>query len=118
MPLQTSHPDNGLWGGLYELPRLTSAENETVEDTGVRVLAELVGARGEVGQRLAHLRHGVTTRKITLHALSASLESLPYPLPDSLIWATKTDLERYPLSSPQAKLLGLIEQSQNQHTLF
>ena len=116
--LLVKRPDSGLWGGLYELPRLTSAENETVEDTGVRVLAELVGARGSVGQRLAHLRHGVTTRKITLHALSASPESLPDPLPESLIWATKADLERYPLSSPQAKLLGLIQQGQNQPNLF
>ena len=116
--LLVKRPDDGLWGGLYELPRLTSAENETVEATGERVLAELVEARGSVGQRLAYLRHSVTTRKITLYALSASLESLPNSLPDGLIWATQADLERYPLPSPQAKLLGLIQQSQNQPTLF
>ncbi len=116
--LLVKRPNEGLWGGLYELPRLTATESETPEEAAARALGELVGTRGKIGVRLAHLRHGVTTRKITLHALAATLHTIPDPLPDGLLWATHTDLERYPLSSPQAKLLRLIQNQQNQPTLF
>lgn len=116
--LLTKRPEDGLWGGLYELPRLTAAESETVEEAAHRALGELLGAQGAIGKRLASLRHGVTTRKITLHAIVAIPECLPNPLPTGLVWATRADLSHFPLSSPQAKLLDFIQEAQTQPSLF
>lgn len=111
-------PDDGLWGGLYELPRVTAAEQETLEEAAGRALRELVQGEGQVGAPLASLKHGVTTRKITLTALPVRAPKLPDPLPEPLVWATEADLNRFPLSSPQQKLLGLIKDTQAQPTLF
>ncbi|WP_394792754.1 A/G-specific adenine glycosylase [Armatimonas sp.] len=116
--LLIKRPDEGLWGGLYELPRVTATPDETIEQAAARALEELVGATGSVGERLASLRHGVTTRKITLSALAVAVVRMPNPLPPGCLWATRTDLARYPLSSPQAKLLAAIQERKQQPALF
>ena len=116
--LLVKRPEEGLWGGLFELPRVTVQTAESLEAAGLRALLELLGTTGTIGPPLASLKHGVTTRKITLYALAASPISLPDPLPENLVWVTYKDLERFPLSSPQAKLLGFIQNSQDQPSLF
>jgi A/G-specific adenine glycosylase len=116
--LLLKRPDDGLWGGLYELPRVTARADESVEEAATRALDELIGLPGRIGERLTSLKHGVTTRKITLYAVAVALERLPEALPFGLVWATVADLERYPLSSPQAKLLAALQQRKDQPTLF
>lgn len=116
--LLIKRPDEGLWGGLYELPRVTATDDETIEQAAARALEGLVGAKGRVGERLVSLRHGVTTRKITLYAVEVELLDVPDSLVPGLHWATVADLERYPLSSPQAKLLSAIQEHRKQPTLF
>lgn len=116
--LLIKRPPEGLWGGLYELPRVTADEGESLSDAAARAARELVGSTGKAGATLATLRHGVTTRKITLHAVAVTLAAAPNPLPSNLVWATHSDLDQYPLSSPQAKLLAALEASQSQLRLF
>jgi A/G-specific adenine glycosylase len=111
-------PEEGLWGGLYELPRVTAAESETIEAAAERAVRELVGESGVAGEPLASLKHGVTTRKITLFAVAVTGVVLPQRLPAPLVWATHQDLERFPLSSPQAKLLATLAKQRTQPTLF
>jgi A/G-specific adenine glycosylase len=116
--LLVKRPDEGLWGGLYELPRVTAGEAESLEDAATRALATIVGTTGRVGRPLASLKHGVTTRKITLTVLEVESAAVPKALPANLVWANWADLVRYPVSSPQAKLLATLQESRSQPSLF
>lgn len=104
--------DAGLWAGLWELPRVTAAENETAADAAARAAREVAGFAGAVPTDetpVARVRHGVTTRKITLLALPVSGVGEPKP---SGVWAWATPeeaLERFALASPQRRLLEQIE---------
>ena len=111
--LLVKRPPSGLWGGLYELPRVTAQEGESLTAAAERATREITGKAGKAGAVLATLRHGVTTRKITLHALAITLSTSPTDLPENLVWATHDDLTRYPLSSPQAKLLAAIQAAEH-----
>ena len=63
-------PELPLWGGLWELPRATRQDGETLTACAAR-------AAREVGLRLTELvpfgtvKHGVANRRITLHGFEA-----------------------------------------------
>lgn len=115
--LLRKRPADGLWGGLYELPRVTALPDESPAQAAERAVRELVGVPGKAGTTLATVRHGVTTRKITLYAVAVALQTEKIEH-EGLVWATHADLTRYPLSSPQAKLLAQLEAGQTQLRLF
>lgn len=115
-------PEGGLWGGLWEFPRVTANEGESTGDAATRALREIAGLTAEdTGEPLATVRHGVTTRKITLQAIPCRLTAQAKPKPAEgfqVSWVPLTELDRYPLSSPQAKLLAHLKGQMEQPSLF
>lgn len=120
--LAVRRPEGGLWGGLWEFPRVTIQEDESPERAAERAMREIVGLTVVAdGEAVAKVRHGVTTRKITLLAISCHLTGELSPKPQdgfSIAWATLEEWEGYALSSPQAKLLHQLRQKITQPTLF
>ncbi|MBC8104225.1 MAG: A/G-specific adenine glycosylase [Cytophagales bacterium] len=118
-------PEDGLWGGLWETPRVTATEQETVSGAAARAAWEAAGAVVRAtGESMATVKHGVTTRKITLVGVRCDLATdgdpealLPGPNPRA--WATAEELgSRYPLSTPQTKLLRQALARESQLSLF
>jgi A/G-specific adenine glycosylase len=110
----TQRPLDGVWGGLYELPRVTATETETDADAAIRA-AETVGLSVTPGTELARLKHGIMNKKVTLIALSCELES---PLPNTLPRFSLEEARALPLPSPQARLLEKLAQADAQLSLF
>ena len=114
--LLIQRPPDGLWGGLWEFPRVTMHEGEDSICATKRAVKETVNASVESeGVILVKLKHGVTTRKITLLAIAATLK---YPASlleirecHSFVWGKLEKLNTYPLSSPQAKLLRHLQEN-------
>ena len=112
--LLVKRPPGGLWGGLWEMPRVTQAENETLTQAAERAVCETTGlsVRAESGDDaiLGRVRHGVTTRKITLvGAACAALSAEPLPSTNDAeylpwAWVAPEAIDKIALSSPQARL--------------
>ena len=108
--LLTKRPlDAGLWAGLWELPRVTADEAESPADAAIRA-ATTAGCEGgnvESDTPLAKVRHGVTTRKITLFAVAVATSHVAPR--DTTAWVTlEQALTNYALPSPQRRLLEQI----------
>ena len=120
--LLVRRPEGGLWGGLWELPRLTLQDSENPVAGAERAARERAGLLVRAADTvIAKLRHGVTTRKILLLALPCELVSPPEPVVeegDAFAWLTPAETERYPLSSPQALLMTKLATNDAQLSLF
>jgi A/G-specific adenine glycosylase len=113
-------PD-GLWGGLWEFPRVTMRDEEDVVETARRAILETVGGNvATQGDICGKVKHGVTTHKITLLAVEAQI--LPGDLRaigcQAFVWASLEQISAYALSSPQAKLLEQVRNVSPQMSLF
>ncbi len=111
----TQRPLDGVWGGLWELPRVTATEGETDAEAASRAAREVAGLEITPGDELVRLKHGIMNKKVTLLALESILNS---PLPDSLTRFSLAEARALPLPSPQAKLLEKLAQSESQLSLF
>src|SRR5205823_3946885 len=113
-------PEGGLWGGLWETPRVIAAEGEPMAAAAERAAREAAGiAVRSSGTIAAMVKHGVTTRKITLLGVDCKTadETADKNGGDSFLcaWAAPDELgTRYALSSPQAKLLQKILAKESQ----
>ena len=108
--LQQRPHDAGLWAGLWELPRVTARAFESPGDAAVRAATEAGFAASTVPDAtpLAKVRHGVTTRRITLIAVAVSVGETPDRA--GLTWATLADAQtNYALASPQRRLLEQLQ---------
>lgn len=120
--LLTQRPKDGLWGGLWEFPRATCAGDETPENAAIRAVRETTGLRVcATGTVLGSVRHGVTTRKITLLAHECGLSTdapLAPPTGWAALWVARSDIESYALPSPQARLVEQLHARELQPSLF
>jgi A/G-specific adenine glycosylase len=112
---------DGLWGGLWEFPRVTMREDEGIAETARRAVLETVGGQIETQTEIiGRVKHGVTTHKITLLGIDAQI--LPSNLQalgcQTFVWASLEQISGYALSSPQAKLLGQVRKVSLQMSLF
>ena len=111
-------PPHGLWGGLWEFPRVVCKAGEPPDEGAHRAAKEIAGIALEDLNRLRRLttvKHTVTRYRITLHAWIAETDgqaawkhlnpemqynhSANY---DSFAWVSPDSLGAYALSSPQA----------------
>jgi A/G-specific adenine glycosylase len=113
--LLIQRPPDGLWGGLWELPRVTQTESESLTEAALRAVREVTGGTAtSTGTVLARVKHGVTTRKITLLAVECTLTGTV----SIGTWVAPNDFSRYALSSPQVKLVAQLRERTVQPTLF
>ncbi|MGC4046605.1 MAG: A/G-specific adenine glycosylase [Armatimonas sp.] len=113
--LMIQRPIEGVWGGLWELPRVTATEGESDSDAAERAAREVAGIDVRAGAELARLKHGIMNKKVTLLALDCEMES---EIPAGLNWFSLEEAHALPLPSPQAKLLDKLARSEAQLALF
>ena len=119
--LLTRRAEGGLWGGLWELPRVTLSEGESEPGGAVRAAREITGLSVITnGEALARVKHGVMQKKITLLALTCDAPHPERAEPcgcAAIEWVTLQDALAYPLSSPQAKLIEKLLQAERDEQL-
>jgi A/G-specific adenine glycosylase len=91
-------PPGRWWEGLWEFPRVASADGETVLEAALRAAAE---ARAVVkgGTPLATVRHTVTHHCISLHPVLFRAES-----PREGEWREPARLSELPMPAPQRRV--------------
>lgn len=120
--LVVRRPEGGLWGGLWEFPRVTAGDGESVGAAAARAAREAVHLSVRVGEQIGVVKHGVTTRKITLIGVACALAPGDEPpaatAAPTCAWATLSELDRFALASPQVRLLEQMRARRAQPTLF
>ena len=106
--LITQRPLHGLWGGLWEFPRVVCASGESPQEGAARAAREVTGVEVCIGARIGKVKHGVTHHRITLYGFDArlcSLDATPSPVGCAQFrWESLDALENYAFSSPQTLL--------------
>ena len=112
-------PEEGLWGGLWELPRATVADGESWEDCAQRAIKEAVGLDVCVQGSVGRVKHVVMNHKITLHGFAVHRRrGEPRAISCAgFDWASPGELSKYALSSPQRRLLSLWLETRRQPAL-
>ena len=121
--LLTQRPPDGLWGGLWEFPRVTAYDGESLGDAATRAAREVAGLVVTTnGHTVGTVRHGVTTRKITLVGVACTLaDSAAQPETvgsTAWAWADRDAMDTYALASPQVRLAAQVVAGNAQPTLF
>lgn len=69
--LVIQRPPHGLWGGLWEFPRVVLLAGETPEAAAERAAQEILGLKVVPDERLPVIKHAVTHHRITLYGVLA-----------------------------------------------
>lgn len=104
-------PAQGRWANLWEFPHLEWNEPDLLEAAGNRLLEQL-GFQADLAGELAILRHTVTRFRVALHAYLAIHRGGSFR-PGLYVdgrWVLPAELGQYPLSSPQRRLAGILNQ--------
>jgi A/G-specific adenine glycosylase len=111
--LIVQRPLHGLWGGLWEFPRVVCGDGaegagETPQQGAIRAAREAVGLEVQIGGRVGKVKHAVTHHRITLHGFDArpvDPAAIPFPRDCAAFrWEMLDALPEYPFSAPQALL--------------
>ncbi|HZO88733.1 MAG TPA: A/G-specific adenine glycosylase [Chthonomonadaceae bacterium] len=106
--LIVQRPLHGLWGGLWEFPRVVCASGESPQEGAARAARKVAGVEVEIGARIGKVKHGVTHHRITLYGFAACLkapDAVPTPRECAAVrWESLDVLNDYAFSSPQALL--------------
>jgi A/G-specific adenine glycosylase len=95
-----------VWGGLWELPRVTLVAGEKDADAARRLGRELLGcAARTAGVEVAATRHTVMRERIELRVLEGALRGEPRPRRhEELRWVSAAELDALALPSPQRRV--------------
>lgn len=101
-------PLHGLWGGLWEFPRVVCESGEAPTEGAARAAGEVVGLEVEIGAKVGRVKHAVTHHRITLYGFEARPRDLR-PRPQALDcaafrWENPDRLADHAFSSPQVLL--------------
>ncbi|MEI3479520.1 MAG: (deoxy)nucleoside triphosphate pyrophosphohydrolase [Bilophila sp.] len=105
--------EKDVWAGLWEFPGGCVEPGESPEEAVVREWKEETGFNVAIVERLATIRHGYTTYRITLHcflpaaAQRRALGLSPARRADPATacqWIAPQDIEAFPLPAPHRKL--------------
>jgi len=113
-------PELALWGGLWELPRATRQDGESLEQCAARAACESVGLTVQTLTPFGVVKHVVANRRITLHGFETIMTAgtVPEPLGCArFAWMTPETLVEYALATPQVKLTALLFQYEAQGRL-
>ncbi len=112
-------PEDKVWGGLWEFPGGGQEPDETAEQCVTREFAEELDWRVRVEEKIAVIRHGYTTFKVTLSAYllrfaeddlggAALQEDMPAPTlraADEGRWVRFEELSTYAFPAGHRKLI-------------
>lgn len=104
-------PELSLWGGLWELPRVTRQDGEGLEPCAARAACESVGLTVQGLTPFGVVKHVVANRRITLYGYEAMAANGAVPAAlgcARLVWVTREALGQYALATPQVKLTDLL----------
>jgi len=99
---QRPHEAKIWWRGMWELPRVTARENESLEAALRRLLCEEFGLEATVGVRLKTVEHGVTHHHITLACFAVEVAGEPR----GGQWFAWDEIESLALPSAMRRLLA------------
>ena len=101
-------PEASLWGGLWELPRATRQEGETLTDCAARAVCEAVGLGVTAPVPFGVVKHVVANRRVTLHGVEAPCGPNAVFAARScarFTWEPLPRLSEYALATPQVRLI-------------
>ncbi len=110
----------GAWGNLWEFPGGRIEDGETPDAAVVREYAEETAFETRVAHKLAVIRHGYTTYRVTLHCYLLRLsdrygaDALPSPeltAAQESLWVTPEELARYAFPAGHRKLIDQLSSS-------
>jgi A/G-specific adenine glycosylase len=113
-------PDARRWANMWEFPHGELEPGETYDAAAARLLGPLTGLDAELGPELLTVRHGVTRFQITLVCLEAEYRGGTFASEVYArgLWLRPGELAKYPVSSPQRKLMKAIAGAARQPRLF
>lgn len=109
--LMARNPDNGLYGGLWELPGAELTENASPEESLSKRLFERAGLRVALGRMLEEISATLTHRRITYRIFEAKSvrpvkqTKKPPGAYAQIRWVGPDELDRLPLSRAQQRIL-------------
>jgi A/G-specific adenine glycosylase len=110
--LIVQRPPHGLWGGLWEFPRVVCAKGEDPAVAAARAAREVAGLEVTVGSRVGLVKHSVTHHRIALHGyLGRAIGPADAPPAEGSVqrWAPVEEVASYALSAPQVLLRDALE---------
>ncbi|MCB9778109.1 MAG: A/G-specific adenine glycosylase [Alphaproteobacteria bacterium] len=128
--LLARRPEEGLFGGLYELPGGLLEEGEAVEPGAQRLVEERLGLPIRVEARLGEVQHTLTHMRLTLHVLRVATGApvageVDAPVPDldhrwytASTWIRADDPGALGLSTLARKALAVATAPAAQQRLF
>lgn len=99
------------WHGMWQLPRVTVAENQTSENAARLLLQGELGIDGEINELIKTMRHTVTHHKITLDCFNVQpngngdFYQIDNTAESTFSWHTSEEIEKLALPSVMRKLL-------------
>ena len=103
-------PEGSRWSGLWDFPRHTDGETESVQSAADWLGAEL-GTTVRPGIRLKSIRHAVTKYRISLHVHHAEaddIESITGSSDSDWQWVPIDQIESIPLSSTGREIASIL----------
>jgi A/G-specific adenine glycosylase len=114
--LLARRPSAGRWPNMWEFPRVVLKGKESHESAARRLIASL-GLTAEPEKTLMTIRYGVTRFRISMVCLEARARAAGFRSDyyEEGRWVRPAGLGEYPVSSPQRKLVAVIQGSAPAH---
>ena len=100
-------PELPLWGGLWEMPRATLQDSETLEACAGRAVCESLGVSVQALRPFGVVKHVVANRRVTLHGFEAEFTGRVSGAARHA-WVSAETVTEYALATPQVKLTELL----------
>jgi A/G-specific adenine glycosylase len=108
---QRPHEAKIWWRGMWELPRVTAREEESVENALQRMLREELKIEAGIGGLLKTIAHGVTHHHITLDCFAIETEEAP----QGGQWLSFAETEALAMPSAMRRLVQWLQKHPQGH---